>query len=404
MSAKTGGLEDPEVAEGLGEELPVLLDLVRRFIRAEIWLWEKRIDSNATRLPDDVFSQLHRRVAEFGLDHLMAPRDDRIGPAMNLPDRERARIVEELAQHRAGVMYPAYGLFDPDPPVQLYAATPAQREAFLIPLANREASCFRGLDDPDLNTMPTDGVRARALRRGDEWMLDGTKIFVADAEEADFGLIYANTEWTLGERQGVSLLVVEADRVGFQRWRAWPTIATGRNTMELNLSAVKLPERNLLGEAGAGPAFANRLTLRRRVFGAAQLTGIASAAQDIARGSVWSRSEGGTPLARGERARLALADNEIAVNAARSLYLAAAEAADAGDSILSPALASQVFAGDAAVAVVERTMQLGGSAAASADLPLERWMRELQWLRLANGGAHRRRLILAQELVSTFKK
>ena len=71
---------------------------------------------------------------------------------------------------------------------------------------------------------------------------------------------------------------------------------------------------------------------------------------------------------------------------------------------MSLSLASQVFASDAAVAVVERTMQLGGSTAASADLPLERWMRELQWLRLANGGTDRQRLILAQELVSTFKK
>lgn len=404
MAATSNEQSEVERQAGLGAELPVLLDLVRRFIRRDIWLWEKRIDPNATWLPPDVFSQLHRRVAEFGLDHLMAPRGDCIGPEMNLPDRERARIVEELAQHRAGAIYPAYGLFDPDPPAQLYAATPAQREAFLVPLANREATCFRGLDDPDLKAMPTDGVRARALRRGNEWMLDGTKIFVADAEEADFGLIYANTEWSLGDRRGVSLFVVETDRVGFQRWRAWPTVATGRDTVELNLSAVKLPDRNLLGEAGAGPAFANHLTLRRRVFGAAQLTGIASAAQDIARGAVWSRSDGGAPLARGERARLALADNEIAVSAARSLYLAAAEAADSGEPILSPALASQVFAGDAAVAVVDRAMQLGGPAAASADLPLERWMRELQWLRLANGGADRQRLIVAQELVNTFKK
>ena len=404
MSAAGDESLDLDQPEGLGEELSLLLDLVRRFVRRDIWLWEKRIDANATCLPPAVFDELHQRAAEFGLEHLMAPRGDCFAPAMDLPDRERARIVEEIAQHRAGLFYPAYGLFDPDPPAQLYAATDEQRRAFLEPLANRRARCFRGLDDPDLSDLPTDGVRARALRRGSEWMLDGTKIFVADAEDADFGLVYANTEWSPGERVGVSLLVVETDRVGFQRWRAWPTIASGRDTMELNLSAVKLPECNLLGEPSAGPVFDNWLVLRRRMFAAAQITGIASAAQDIARGAVWSRSENGVSLAHAERARLALADNEIAVAAARQLYLAAADSSDIGKALRVPALAARVFAVDAATAVTERTIRLHGPAGASTDLPLERWARELQWLNLANGGTDRQRLAIAGELTSTFKK
>ena len=404
MAATSNEPSEVEGQAGLGAELPVLLDLVRRFIRRDVWLWEKRIDANATRLPEDVFDQLHARSAEFGLDHLMAPRGDCVGPSLDLPDRERARIVEELAQHRAGLIYPAYGLFDPDPPAQLYASSAEQRRAFLAPLIGRESRCFRGLDDPDLAELPTDGVRARALRRGDEWMLDGTKIFVADAADADFGLVYANTEWSPGARTGVSLLVVETERTGFQRWRPWPTVAAGRDTMELNLSAVKLPELNLLGEPGAGPAFANRLALRRRVFTAAQLTGVASAAQDIARGGVWSRSEDGEPLARGERARLALADNEIAVGAARQLYLAAADASDDGGALLEPALAARTFCADAAQSVVQRTMRLQGPSAGSADLPLERWARELEWMQLADGGRDRQRLAIASKLVSTFKK
>ncbi len=404
MSSEGDDRYEQESAAGLGDELPVLLEFVRRFVRRDIWLWEKRIDPNASRLPADVFGELHGRVSEFGLDHLMAPRGSCAGPALDLPDWERARIVEEIAQHRAGLLYPAYGLFDPDLPPQLYAATTEQRRAFLLPLIERKAHCFRGLDDPDLAGLPVDGVRARALRQGDRWMLDGTKIFVADAEDADFGLVYANSEWSAGEREGVSLLVVETDRTGFQRWRPWPTVAVGRDTMELNLSAVKLPELNLLGEPGAGPAFANGLVLRRRVFTAAQVTGVASAAQDIARGGIWSRSEDGLALARGERARLALADNEIAVSAARQLYLAGATATDSDGALLEPVLAAQVFALDAASAVVGRTMHLLGVAAASADLPLERWARELQWLRVTSGGADRQRLAIAAKLVSTFKK
>ncbi|MCY3558953.1 MAG: acyl-CoA/acyl-ACP dehydrogenase [Chloroflexi bacterium] len=382
----------------MSESLDLIVQAVRRFVRNEIWLQERRIDANAARLPDDVFDTLLARAGELGIDHLMAPRGASVGPQIDLPDGDRLRIAEELSQHRSGALNPAYGLFDPDPPPQLYAGDDDQRARLLEPLLRREASCFRGLEDPDLAFLPTDGVRIRAQRHPLGWMLDGTKLFVADPANADFGIVYCNTEETPGERSGISAIVVECDRVGFQRWRPWPTIATGRDTMELNLSAVKLPESNVLGEVNAGPAFANGLVLRRRLFTAAHLTGIASAAQDMCRGVVWSLREHGAPLAQGERARLALADNEIATSASRALYLSAAE------ELEEQALPALAFALDAANTVVDRAMRLHGPAGGSADLPLERWAREVQWLRLTAGGLDQQRQGIAERLLSTFKK
>ncbi|MXV81127.1 MAG: acyl-CoA dehydrogenase [Chloroflexi bacterium] len=382
----------------MSEELDLIVNAVRRFVRREIWLEEKRIDSNAPRLPVDTHAKLLNRATELDIAPLMAPRGSVDGPQIDLPDADRLRIAEELSQHRAGVINPAYGLFDPDPPPQLYAATEEQQDRFLSPLLRREATCFRGLDDPDLSSLPVDGVRIRAQKHPMGWMLDGTKLFVADASDAAFGIVYANTEEVPGQRDGVSAVVVETDRVGFQLWRRWPTIAVGRDTMEINLSAVKVPESNLLGEPGRGPAFANDLVLRRRLFSAAHLTGIASAAQDMCRGVVWSRREHGAPLAQGERARLALADNEIEVAAARALYLSAAERRE------ELALAATANAVEMATAVVDRAMDLHGVAGGSADLPLERWARELRWQRLSLGGTDQAKLTIAQRLVSTFKK
>ena len=102
-------------------------------------------------------------------------------------------------------------------------------------------------------------------------------------------------------------------------------------------------------------------------------------------------------MAQGERAQLALADSEIAVAASRSLYLAAADDAEL-------TLAACAFALDAASAVIDRALDLHGIAGGSADLPLERWAREVRWLRLTGGGADQSRLAIAQRLLSTFKK
>ncbi len=382
----------------MGDVPDLMIQTVRRFVRREIWLQEKRVEPNAPRLSDDITNQLHARAQELGIDHLMAPMTSSVGEALPLDDGQRLRIAEELSQHRAGVLNPCYGLFDPDPPPQLYAATEEQRERFLTPLLKREQRCFRGLDDPDLASLPIDEVRIRAQRHRTGWMLDGHKLFVADAEDADFGIVYANSELVAGERSGVSAIVVETDREGFQRWRAWTTLAVGRDTMELNLSAVKVPPSNLLGEPGQGPAVANDLVLRRRLFTAAHATGVASAAQDMCRGAVWSRREHGQPLAQGERARLALADNEIAIAASRALYLSASTRVD------ELALAATASALETGSAVVDRVMQMHGIAGGSADLPLERWSRELRWLRLAHGGVDQQRLAVAQRLVTTFKK
>ncbi len=382
----------------VSEELELIVQTVRRFVRKEIWLQENRVERNAPRLPTEIQDQLLARAGELGIDHLMAPPAAGIGPGDELADSHRLRIAEELSQHRAGVLNPSYGLFDPDPPPQLYAATSQQQKQFLSPLLKREATCFRGLEDPDLAHLPTDAVRIRAQKHPNGWMLDGTKQFVADATGAAFGIVFANAELVPGERDGVSAIVVECDRVGFQRWRPWPTIASGRDTMELNLSAVKVPESNLLGKAGAGPLLANDFVLRRRLFTAAHLTGVASAAQDMCRGAVWSRREHGVPLAQGERVRLALADQEIAISASRALYLSAS------DQIDDRALVATTFANDVAVTVVDGAMDLHGPVGGSADLPLERWARELRWQRLSSGGVDQQRLAIAQRLVTSFKK
>ena len=388
----------------MSEELDLIVQAVRRFVRREIWLPEQRIEHNATRLATQVQRALRAKAGELGIDHLMAPRGCGVGPQIDLPDADRLRIAEELSQHRAGVLNPGYGLFDPDPPVQLYAATDEQKQRFLLPLLNREATCFRGLEDPDLAYLPTDGVRIRALKHPNGWMLDGTKLFVAGATEASFGIVYANTEQAHGERNGVSAIVVESDREGFQHWRPWPTIAAGRDTMELNLSAVKVPESNLLGEPGNGPAFANDLVLRRRLFTSAHLTGVASAAQDMCRRVVWSRQEHGSPLAQGERARLALADSEIAISASRALHLSAADRIDQAGQNELLALQAMVFATRSAIEVVDRALTLHGPTGSSADLPLERWARELRWIRVSIGGLDQHRWAVAQQLITTFKK
>ena len=166
---------------GLSDAQRMIAETVRRFVRRELWLWEKRIDANASMLPPEVMADLRPTVVRMELDRLEAP--ERFGgPRLDLVTR--LVVAEEMSQHRAGVLAPGYGLFGVEVPPQLYASTAAQQAQFLEPLLDGASRCFVALDAPLGPDAPIDGVRARARWMGSEWMLDGTKIFVAGAEGA----------------------------------------------------------------------------------------------------------------------------------------------------------------------------------------------------------------------------
>jgi len=419
------------VDHSLSEEQDLIVTTIRRFVRQELWLWEKRIDTDAVALPADVHTDLLAKTQATGLYQLRAPQPFRESASSSATPNTgddsvpldlvtAARAAEETSQHRAGVIVPAYGLFGPDLPARLYAATAEQQQHFLWPLLRGEAQAFSGLSDPADSADPVDGIRIRARWTGAEWMLDGTKLFVTGADQADFGLVFAKTEDADGAPQGVSLFVVESNRDGFQRWRPYRTLSPERDVMELNLSNLRIPAANLLGEVGAGTGFGEPFIVRRRVFAAAELTGVASAAQDMARGQARGRREFGVPISEQQGVRWALAYNEIAVRTSRLLYLSAAaawdrsptlrddkETASDSDSVRAAEAevsAARLHAALAALEVVDRTIQLHGGAGVSTDLPLERWYRDLRVRRIDDGGEAGQREAIAAHLLSTFKK
>jgi alkylation response protein AidB-like acyl-CoA dehydrogenase len=371
---------------------------VRRFVRRELWLWEKRIDANAFALPPEVAADLRPKAAAMGLAPLREPASLG-GPSVD--GATRALVLEEIAQHRAGVLAPGYGLFGPQVPPSLYAAAPGQRERFLLPLLRGERRCFIGLHDPWLGDPAgagaTAGLRIRARRTPDGWLLDGTKLFVAgagregDPGAADFGVVHARAEDEAGRPLGAACFLVETDHPGFQRWRPYPTMAAGRDTQELNLSNLRLPPESRIGE---GPLLAPTAHARHDAYLAAQLTGVGRAACSMLR----ERARGDAS----DAARRALADADAALHAAGALAReAAATAVGADDATFTAATAAtaaaaRLAAQQAAEQVVDATIEAIGPAALSADLPLERWFRELRVLRESDGGIARLRGMAAR--------
>ncbi|PZC48448.1 MAG: acyl-CoA dehydrogenase [Chloroflexi bacterium] len=393
------------------EERRLLRDTLHRFVRRELWQQEKRLESNAFALPADVSATLSAKVESMGLALLREP-EALGGPPLD--GATRALLIEELSQHRAGVLAPGYGLFGPEVPPALYGATPEQQQRFLLPLLRGQRRCFTALHEPWADAAQ-DGIRIRARRTAEGWMLDGTKLFVAgagpNAGGADFGVVHARAESETGEPLGAVRLLVETTRVGFQRWRPYPTLAVGRDTQELNLSNLRLPAENQLASNDAATA----AHTRHDIFVAAQLAGVGRAALAIMRARLRSAPIGGSA----EADRWALADCDVALSAASAFTQAVAisapwaaqEASDEDtDATRAPAApwgAEQVAGArlavqDAAGRAVDAAITAMGPAGVSTDLPLERWWRELRVMRESDGGPARLRAATADRLLTDF--
>src|SRR3546814_8196675 len=125
----------------------------------------------------------------------------------------RTLLAIEMSQHRAGLYASCYGVFGGAGLAQMYEANDDQKERYLYPSLRGEKHGFFGLSEPSGGSDPARAIRTKAVRDGDDWVINGSKLWISGADDADFGIIFART----GEgRQGITEFIVDADTPGFQ--------------------------------------------------------------------------------------------------------------------------------------------------------------------------------------------
>ena len=260
----------------LSEEQRMLVESVRRFVQEEIVPLEGDLDPDADVLPQHEHERLVAKVRKMGLYGLDVPAEYG-GPGLDTVTRTLLAI--EMAQHRAGLYAPCYGVFGSVGLAQLYEATDDQKERYLAPMLRGEKHGFFGLTEPSGGSDPARAIRTRAVRDGDDWVINGSKTFISSADRADFGLVFART----GEgRQGITCFIVDTDSPGFQVRRVVHTLRSAHHATELSFDDVRVPDRNRLGEVGHGFSIANDRLTRQRIPYAAGCLGVAVKAHEMA--------------------------------------------------------------------------------------------------------------------------
>ena len=379
----------------LTEEQDMIIGMVRKFVREEILPLELDLDPDADELERDDRERLIEKTKAMGLYGLDIPPEYG-GPEIDLVTRTLMAV--EMAQHRAGLYSPCYGTFGGAGLAQLFEATDSQKEKYLYPTLRGEKRGFFGLSEPSGGSDPARAIQTKAVREGDDWVINGSKLWISGADRANFGLVFARTDSDKG-RNGVTCFIVDTDTPGFHVRRVVHTLRSAHYATELQFVDMRVPDENILGEVNKGFAIANDRLTRQRIPYAAGCIGVAIKAQEMALEYVPQRETFGAPLSSRQAIQWMLVDNEIDIKQSLWITVEAAVKAERGDNFRKEGAMAKLVATEAGGRVVDRCMQMFGGLGVAKDLPFERWFREMRIRRIGEGPSEVQRHVIAREIL-----
>jgi len=375
-------------------EQRMLVETVREFARARIAPIAAAHDESGEFPWDTV-----REMADLGLFGVPFPEEYGGAGADAL---SLALVVEELARVDAShsITVGAHTSLAASPIHDF--GTPAQKERFLPAMARGEKLGAFGLTEATSGSDAAN-MQTRAVRDGDGWVLNGTKVFITNAGVAGTFVVAAVTDPDAGSR-GISMFIVERETEGLRSgkkedklgWRA-------SDTRELIFEDVRVPADQLLGEEGRGFHQCLHTLSGGRIGIAAHALGIAEGAFDAAREYALDREQFGRPIAEFQSIQFKLADMATGIEAGRLLMHRAARLKDAGRDYKLAAAQAKLFCSEHAMRTTIEAVQIHGGNGYTQDYPVERMMRDAKVTEIGEGTSEIQRMIIAHEVLEQVR-
>ncbi|MFF3494251.1 acyl-CoA dehydrogenase family protein [Streptomyces sp. NPDC002795] len=312
-------------------------------------------------------------------------------------------VTEELGRGDSsvrGIVSVSLGLVTK--PIQQWANEEQKRHWIPRLTAGEALGCF-GLTEPGHGSNPAD-LQTRAVRDGDEYVINGTKIFITNGTWADVVLLFARTNDTPGHK-GISAFLVPTDTPGLTRNTIHGKLGLrGQTTAELVLEDVRVPASAMMGPEGKGFSIAMSALAKGRMSVAAGCVGIAQAALDAAVGYAGEREQFGKSIASYQLVQELISDIAVDVDAARLLTWRVADLVDRGEDFATAASKAKLFASEAAVRAANNALQVFGGYGYIDEYPVGKLLRDARVMTLYEGTSQIQKLIIGRALtgVSAF--
>lgn len=306
--------------------------------------------------------------------------------------------IEELSKvcGTTGVIVSAHTSLCCDPIKNF--GTPEQKEKYLRPLVTGKKLGAFGLTEPNAGT-DASGQQTKAVLDGDEYILNGSKIFITNGKEADIYIIFAMTDKSKGTK-GISAFIVEKGTPGFTFGTKEKKMGIrGSATYELIFTDCRIPKENLLGQEGKGFGYAMQTLDGGRIGIAAQALGLAAGALDTTIAYVKERKQFGKPLSKFQNTQFQIANMATKVEAARLLVYKAAIAKETQKKYSVEAAMAKLYASEVASEVTSMAVQLHGGYGYTREYDVERMMRDAKITEIYEGTSEVQRMVISGSLL-----
>jgi butyryl-CoA dehydrogenase len=370
----------------LTEEQELLQKSVREFAESEVRPLAKELDETG-RFPRDIF----KKAAELGLTGIAFPEAD--GGA-GFDHVAYTIVIEEISRCCAstGVILSVQNSLYCDPIHRF--GTDEQKKRFLLPFARGEKIGCYALTEPQAGSNAA-ALQTRAVKKGEKYIINGTKAWITNGGAADAAIVYVNTDPTKGEK-GITALVVEKGAPGFKVGKEEKKLGINATACcEMVFTECEVPLTNRIGNEGEGYKVALSTLDGGRIGIAAQATGIAQGAFEAALAYSQQRMAFGHSISEFQAIQFMLADMSTEIDAARLLVRKAAWKQDTGARFTRDAAIAKLFASEMATRVTHKAIQVHGGNGYSREYPVERAYRDARITEIYEGTSEIQRLVIS---------
>jgi acyl-CoA dehydrogenase len=380
----------------LDEEHRMLQDLVARFVTDELMPLEARVlerdaGGEGAYLTAEEHAPIDARARDLGLWGLDAPED--VG-GTDLPAVAMIGVNMEMGRTVTPYTLP------PDSPnlrMLMVAVNEDQRQRYLAPYVQGGTISAIGISEPGAGSDPA-AMSTRAVRDGDDWVINGRKIWISRAANADFTILMAVTDKEKGARGGISAFLIDQGTPGFNVLRKIPMIG-GTFTYEVALEDCRVPHANMLGAEGKGFAPMQIRLSTRRLEMVAWSIGMAQRALDMIIEYAPQRTTFGATLADRQTIQWWVAEAATQIRAARLMAYETAWKLDQGMDVRTDVSMAKAHATEMAWTVIDHAMQTFGAMGMTKELPLQLMASQIRTMRIYDGPTEVHRWVVARDLL-----
>lgn len=373
----------------LSIEQKIIVENVRKFLEKEIAPIVEEYEKNHTPVSKELMKKLipfgyiggllPEEIGGGGLDHvtyfLMIEELSRVWPSLRALTSGANQAVTRIYQH----------------------GTKEQKDKYINSLMNGEKTAFFALTEPNVGS-DTSSLETTAKLVDGKWVLNGTKMWITNGLDGDIGIVFAQTDKSLGKK-GIAAFIVEKGVHHFTTKKIEKMGMDCLPTAEVIFEDCEIPRENILGEVGGGLRLGLSSLNRARVMVAFICSGVAHASLDAAIKYAQERHQFGKPIGSFQLIQGKIADMTVKLNAMRLLALNAAIKLDKKEDCRMEASMAKLYATESALQIADEAIQIHGGYGYSKEFKVERFYRDIRHFTFAEGTSEIHRLLIGRKML-----